>query len=61
MKATRANVAEYAEKKGLTLEHQDGIPEGFSWREPDLQIGEKLHKGRLVTFEPLKEFQPIYE
>ncbi len=61
MKTTRANVEKYCLAKGYTLEQKDSIPEGFSWREPDLQIGDKLHKGRLVTFKPLEEFEPHYE
>ncbi len=61
MIATRANVEQLAISKGYTLEQVDGIPEGFSWREPDIDIGGKLHKGRLVTFEPLQELKPHYE
>lgn len=60
MKWTRANVEEYAKRHGLEPVQVDGIPEGFSWIEPDLEIGGELHKGRGVIFEPLKETEPIY-
>jgi len=61
MKATRRSVEEYAKEKGLTLIERDGIPTGFLWLEPDVSIGNVLHKGRVVRFEPLKELKPIYE
>lgn len=61
MKATRANVEEYAVPKGYTPIQKDGIPEGFAWREPDITIADIVHTGRIVTFEPLKEFAPKYE
>ncbi len=56
MKITRTNVEEYAKKRGLELIQQDGIPEGFSWKEPDLTIGGKTHQGRIIKFKPLAEW-----
>ena len=60
MIATRWSVEVYAKKRGYEPVQIDGIPEGFSWIEPDVEIGGVLHKGRLVTFEPLKELEPRY-
>lgn len=56
-KITRANVEEYAQTKGLELIQIDGIPEGFSWREPDVTIGGVAHKGRIIKFKPLANWQ----
>lgn len=57
MKITRANVEEYAKDKGLESIQIDGITEGFSWLEPDLQIGDKFIRGRIVTFKPMADWQ----
>lgn len=56
MKATRANVEEYAKNKGYEPVQIDGIPEGFSWKEPDITIGDVHIEGRIVKFQPLVEF-----
>lgn len=56
MKITHANVAEYAEKNGLEPIQIDGIPEGFSFKEPDVTIGEKEHIGQYVSFAPMKDW-----
>ena len=61
MKWTRANVEEYAKRKGLEPLQRDGIPDGFIWREPDVTIGGTEHKGRTVIFKPLTETEPQYE
>lgn len=50
---TRASVEEYAKTKGLEPIQIDGIPEGFSFREPDVTIGKVEHKGRITKFKPL--------
>lgn len=55
MRWTRANVAEIAKSKGYEPLQEDGIPEGFSWKEPDVTIGEVTHKGRIIRFKPLTE------
>lgn len=52
MKITRANVEKYAEEKGLEPIQIDGMPEGFSFIEPDITIGEITHSGRLLAFVP---------
>ena len=56
MKITRANVETYAKTYGLEPIQIDGIPEGFAWREPDVTIGNKTHKGRIIKFSPLKDW-----
>lgn len=64
-KVTRASVEEYAREKGLEPVQIDGVPEGFSWIEPDITIGNKEHKGRIIKFKPLSNWQDkeaiIYE
>lgn len=55
MKITRANVADYAEKHGLEPVQIDGIPEGFSFKEPDITIGDIEHKGRIIRFKPMAD------
>lgn len=55
MKITRELVASIAQSKGYEPVQIDGIPEGFSWKEPDLTVGETIHKGRYVAFSPLKD------
>lgn len=56
MKITGANVEKYAKEKGLEPIQIDGIPEGFAWIEPDLFIGFKVHKGRIIKFKPLGDW-----
>jgi len=56
MKITRANVKDYADKHGLNPDWEDGYPEGFVWREDDITIGGKTHKGRKIKFKPLEEW-----
>lgn len=55
-KVTRASVEEYVKDKGLSPVQIDGIPEGFSFRESELMIGDIVHKGRIVKFKPLADF-----
>lgn len=55
MKHTRVNVEHEAKQKGLEPIQIDGIPEGFSFKAPDVQIGETLHKGQYVAFVPMTE------
>lgn len=52
-KITRVNIGKYVESKGLKAIQIDGIPEGFSFIEPDIKIGDKVHTGKLVAFVPL--------
>lgn len=54
---TRVNVQNYAEQHGLEPIQIDGIPSGFAWQEPDLQIGTNFIKGRIVKFKPLEEWE----
>lgn len=53
MRITRANVEKYAQEHGLEPIQIDGVPEGFSFKEPDIQIGKKIIKGRIIKFKPL--------
>ncbi len=57
MKITRANVELYAKQKGLESIQIDGMPEGFSWKEPDITINGKEIKGRIIRFKPLADWQ----
>ncbi len=63
MYITKANVERYAISKGLEPLQINGIPEGFSWREPDITINKEFHKGRTVKFQPLQDWETgvIYE
>lgn len=56
-KITRASVEEYSKEKGLKPIQIDGIPEGFSWIEPNIRIGDKEHLGRIIKFKPLIDWQ----
>lgn len=56
MKVTFASVQEKVKDKGLEPVQIDGIPEGFSFKEPDVQIGDRLHEGKYIAFIPLKEW-----
>lgn len=56
MKITRANVEEYAKHRGYEPINIDGIPEGFSFKEPEVNISGISHKGRIVKFSPLKDW-----
>ena len=61
MKITKESVAEYATEHGLTPVQVDGIPEGFSWIEPDLTIGKELIVGRHVGFLPLRDWNEYHK
>ena len=56
MRITRANIAQYANDRGLTPVQIDGIPEGFSFKQADITIGETTHQGYLVAFIPMMEW-----
>lgn len=57
MKWTRASVEKYALENGLEPIQIDGIPEGFSWKEPDITIGGVFHEGKIIKFKPLADWQ----
>ncbi len=57
MKITLANVADFAKSRGLEPVQIDGIPELFSFKEPDIMIGDLLHEGDYVAFVPLREWE----
>lgn len=52
---TRASVEAIAKERGYEPVQIDGIPEGFSWKEPDITIGGKIHKGRIMKYKPLTD------
>lgn len=54
-KCTRFNVEVYANEKGLQPLQIDGIPEGFSFIEPDITIGGVTHSGMMIAFIPNSE------
>lgn len=56
MKITRANVEKYAKERGFEPIQIDGVPEGFSWKSPSVNIGGVEHKGKVVIFSPLKDW-----
>ena len=56
MKTTLESVTRYALGQGWEPVQIDGIPEGFSYKKPDLGVGGILHKGGYVVFVPLQRF-----
>lgn len=56
MKITRASAEEWASKRGYKPVQIDGIPEGFSFRTPDVTIGNSTHFGRFIALVPLAEW-----
>lgn len=56
MKITRATVEQYAKERGLEPVQIDGVPEGFSWKEPDITLANKTHRGKILKFKPLGEW-----
>lgn len=56
MKVTAALAERFGREKGLDPIQVDGVPEGFSFREPDLTIGSLTHKGGYVALIPLASF-----
>lgn len=50
---TKESVEEYAYKHGLTPVQIDGIPEGFSFKKPDIKIGNQWHEGDYIALLPL--------
>lgn len=56
MKITRANVEQYAKEKGLEPIQIDGILEGLSFKEPDIEINGINHEGYYIVFIPLQEW-----
>lgn len=59
MITTRASVSKFAEKNNLEPIVIDGIPEGFSFIEPDIEIGGIKYTGLLVAFIPLSNDKSI--
>lgn len=59
MKITHANVTHYASVIGLVPFQIDGIPEGFSYKEPDVSVGGEVKQGRIMIFHPMLEWDQI--
>ena len=53
MRFTLENVAQLA--KDYEPVQQDGIPDGFLWKKPDVTIGDKEIKGDYVLYVPMTE------
>lgn len=56
MKVTQDTVEESAKQRGLEPVQVHGIPEGFSFKEPDLTIDSNTYEGHYVAFVPLREW-----
>lgn len=54
MRYTRENVYQHY-SRGASPIQIDGIPEGFSFKYPDLIIGGKVHWGKFKAFVPLTD------
>jgi hypothetical protein len=57
VKMTRANVEEWVKDKGYEPVQIDGIPEGFSYKKPDITISGVVHAGGYVAFIPLADWE----
>ncbi len=57
MKITRANVEPYAREKGFERVQIDGIPEGFAWKSPDIEINGQQIQGKIIKFKPLADWE----
>lgn len=55
MHNTAENVRVYAEEAGLEPVQIDGIPEGFSFKYPNVEINNKLIKRGYIAFIPLRD------
>lgn len=55
MKHTLENIKGNVDAHGLEIVQIDGIPEGFSYRFPDITIGETTYPGHYLAFVPLTE------
>lgn len=56
MKVTHYTAQLYAQQNGLEPMQIDSIPEGFSFKVPDITIGGRLHEGDYIAFIPLTEW-----
>lgn len=55
MRLTRANIQILIEGKGYEPVQIDGIPEGFSFKEPEIRIGNVSYQGQYIAFIPLSD------
>lgn len=60
MKITKANVSKWATERGLIPVQLDGIPEGFSFKENDLTVGNVTNYGQYIAYVPLSDWETIY-
>lgn len=52
-KTTLASVTKHAQERGYEPVQIDGIPEGFSYKIPDITISGVAHMGGYIAFVPL--------
>jgi len=52
---TRANIEDKAKSLGWKPIQIDGVPEGFSFKKPDIKIGNKKHIGAFIFFVPMTD------
>lgn len=57
MNVTVASITEYATKHGLEPVQIDGIPEGLSFIEPDITIGQNTIHGEYIAFIPFSSWE----
>lgn len=57
MKITRASAESRADLLGLEPVQIDGIPEGFSFKEPSITIGGSEIPGRIIKYKPMGDWQ----
>lgn len=55
MKNTKTYIETLAHQRGLEPVQIDGIPEGFSFKAPDIQVGERIIKGQYIAYIPNTE------
>lgn len=59
MKITHAQVQDWSRQRGLEPVQVNGIPEGFSFKEPDITINGTDHIGDYVAYIPLSDWQSV--
>ncbi len=57
MKVTVASIRKYVEQHGLEPVQIDGIPEGLSFIEPDITIGQNTIHGEYIAFIPFSSWE----
>lgn len=55
MKNTAENIKDKVSSYGLQEVQIDGIPEGFSYKFPDITIGSQTHFGHYLSYVPMAD------